>query len=72
MRNWDIAWQEWLFALDVNQDSFNSYPHLRNVEDYLDELVTAPEGARAGGQGAYPLPGSGRQISPFVFSTFCG
>ncbi|MCX5675253.1 MAG: hypothetical protein NTX87_09610 [Planctomycetota bacterium] len=49
MRNWDIAWQEWLFALDVNLDSFNSYPHIRNVEHYLDELVTAPAGETGDG-----------------------
>jgi len=49
MRNWDIAWQEWLFALDVNLDSFNSYPHIRNVEHYLDELVTVPAGETGDG-----------------------
>jgi hypothetical protein len=42
MRSWDIAGEEWLPALGAKSDSFNSYPHLRNVEHYLDDLVTVP------------------------------
>lgn len=38
-RNWAIAMDEWLPALGVNLGSFNSYPHLRNVEQYLDRIV---------------------------------
>lgn len=41
-RNWAIAWDEWLPALGVKQDSFNSYPHLRNVESYLNDILIFP------------------------------
>lgn len=44
MRSWDIAEAQWLPALSAALDSFNSYPHLRNVEHYLDVLVTEPGG----------------------------
>jgi hypothetical protein len=38
---WDIAFNEWLPAVDVNKGSFNSFPHLRNLEMYLDEILFA-------------------------------
>jgi hypothetical protein len=38
-RSWAIAHEEWLPALSVQKDSFNSYPHLRNLENYLDQVV---------------------------------
>lgn len=41
-RSWYIAENEWLPALGAALDSFNSYPHLRNVEHYLDALTTNP------------------------------
>lgn len=37
-RSWDIARDEWLPALGVKSDSFNSYPHIRNLEQYLDQV----------------------------------
>lgn len=39
MRSWDIAWNEWLPALAVQNDSYNSYPHIRNLETYLDQVL---------------------------------
>jgi hypothetical protein len=39
-RSWEIAFNEWLPALGVQYDSFNSYPHLRNLEIHLDKLVS--------------------------------
>lgn len=38
-RSWEIAWEEWLPALGIQRDSYNSYPHLRNLENYLDQVV---------------------------------
>ncbi len=37
--SWEIAFNEWLPALGVQLDSFNSYPHLRNLENHLDRLL---------------------------------
>jgi hypothetical protein len=48
-RNWDIAFNEWLPALDAKNDSYNSYPHLRNLESQLDRIVMAFE-FRTGGK----------------------
>lgn len=39
LRSWDIAWDEWLPALGVQMDSYNSFPHIRNLENYLDRIV---------------------------------
>ena len=39
MRSWQIALDEWLPALGTELGSFNSYPHLRNVENYLDRFI---------------------------------
>jgi len=38
-RNWEIAQEQWLPALGVSKGSFNSYPHLRNLENYLDAVL---------------------------------
>lgn len=42
-RSWEIALNEWLPAVDANRGSTNSYPHLRNVERYLDHVIEAAE-----------------------------
>jgi hypothetical protein len=39
VRNWAMAWEEWLPALGLQKDSFNSYPHLRNLEEHLDQFL---------------------------------
>ncbi len=38
-RSWEIARNEWLPALGAKNDSYNSYPHLRNLETYLDQVI---------------------------------
>jgi len=38
-RSWVTALDEWLPALGVKNDSFNSYPHLRNVESQATSIV---------------------------------
>ena len=40
-RSWEVAFDEWLPAIAPNKDSFNSYPHIRNLETYLLKLVAA-------------------------------
>lgn len=40
-RSWDIAFDTWLPAVNTNKDTFNSYPHLRNLEVYADKAATA-------------------------------
>jgi len=47
MRNWETAWAEWLPALGSKSDSYNSYPHIRNVEHHLDNLLMVEEGSPA-------------------------
>jgi len=50
MRSWEIAQGQWLPALSVKGGSFNSYPHIYNLETYLDSVVLGSEtspGARA-------------------------
>jgi hypothetical protein len=42
-RSWRIALEEWLPAVSKQSDSFNSYPHLRNLEEHLDQVVTGFE-----------------------------
>lgn len=44
-RSWDIAWEEWLPALGTRGDSYNSFPHLRNLENYLDQVIQTLESA---------------------------
>ena len=39
MRSWEIALDQWLPALAATSASFNSYPHLRNLESYLDDVI---------------------------------
>lgn len=46
IRSHEIAWNEWLPALSVQQDSYNSYPHIRNLEMYLDAIVNSYEESR--------------------------
>jgi hypothetical protein len=38
-RSWTIAQGEWLQAIGPNLGSINSYTHLRNVENHLDQIV---------------------------------
>lgn len=38
-RSWKVALEEWLPAVPPSHDSFNSYPHLRNVEAHLSKVV---------------------------------
>lgn len=40
-RCWEFAFNEWLPAVNENMGSFNSFPHLRNLEMYLDEILFA-------------------------------
>lgn len=42
-RSWKIALGEWLPAVPPQSDSFNSYPHIRNIETHLDQLFSACE-----------------------------
>ena len=39
-RSWEIALDTWLHIIGMNAGSTNSYPHLRNVEHYLDQVIT--------------------------------
>jgi len=43
MRSWEIAQDEWLPALGASGGSYNSYPHLRNLEAHLDRLIAGFE-----------------------------
>ena len=51
MRSWDIAEKGWFSAIQGNKGSFNSIPHLQNVEAYADDILSqtskkdAPRGA---------------------------
>jgi hypothetical protein len=40
---WDIALNEWLAAIPPDDGSFNSFPHLRNIEKYLNQIVDVHE-----------------------------
>ncbi len=40
---WKIATNDWLSALNTKSGSYNSYPHLRNIEGYLDQICEAME-----------------------------
>ncbi len=42
-QSWKRALEEWLPAIGTSLDSFNSYPHLRNIEAHLDQVVTSFE-----------------------------
>jgi hypothetical protein len=39
MRSWDIARNQWLPTIVGNKGSFNSFPHLRNLESYANEVL---------------------------------
>lgn len=39
MRSWEIAKQQWLPAISAKGGSFNSFPHLRNIEQYANDLI---------------------------------
>lgn len=43
MRSWEIAQDQWLPALGASGGSYNSYPHLRNLESHLDRLIAGFE-----------------------------
>lgn len=43
IRSWNIAFEQWIPALATSSSSFNSYPHLRNLEHYLDEVFVGFE-----------------------------
>ena len=43
-RCWEIALNEWIPAMGIKRDSYNSYPHLRNLENYLTQLIRQFEG----------------------------
>ena len=43
-RCWEIALNEWIPAMGIKRDSYNSYPHLRNLENYLTHLIRQFEG----------------------------
>lgn len=38
-RSWEIANNDWLPAIGSAGGSYNSYPHIRNLEQYLDDLL---------------------------------
>lgn len=42
-RSWKIAFEEWLPAIGHKGGSYNSYPHLRNIEQHLDQVVASCE-----------------------------
>ncbi len=43
LRSWQIAEREWLPAVIGNKGSFNSFPHLRNLERYADDIFRQAE-----------------------------
>ena len=43
-RSAKIAEEEWLPAIETNRGSFNSHPHIRNLESYLDQIYQDAEG----------------------------
>jgi hypothetical protein len=45
-RSWMIANDEWLPAVSPSSDSYNSYPHLRNMENYLEQILSEYETIR--------------------------
>jgi hypothetical protein len=42
-KSWEIAWENWFPAISPQKGSYNSYPHIRNLEIYLNKLVLAYE-----------------------------
>ena len=47
MRCWKTGEEVWLPAVHGNNGSFNSYPHLRNIEHHADEILAQVSGADA-------------------------
>ena len=52
-RSWEVAFDEWLPAVSPSKDSFNSYPHIRNLENYLTKLVVVHGRTRKRGMSAH-------------------
>ena len=48
-RSWKIALEQWLPAIGPSSSSYNSYPHLRNIEGCLDSVLHAFAPAPAAG-----------------------
>jgi len=46
-RSWKIAQEDWLPAIGAPTGSYNSAPHLRNMENHLDQIVTGFEAISA-------------------------
>jgi hypothetical protein len=46
-RQWRIALEHWLPAIAPSSGSYNSYPHLRNVERLLDDILVDRSGSYA-------------------------
>jgi hypothetical protein len=42
-KSWEVAWENWFPAITPQKDSFNSYPHIRNAEMYLNKFVQVYE-----------------------------
>lgn len=40
-RSWETAFDTWLPAVPPNLDTYNSFPHLRNLEVYADKIAVA-------------------------------
>lgn len=40
-QSWERAYDGWLASIPAKLDSFNSYPHLRNLENHLERIVSA-------------------------------
>ncbi|HTX92779.1 MAG TPA: hypothetical protein VMC09_16330, partial [Anaerolineales bacterium] len=55
-RSWEIAWNEWLPAMGVNRDSYNSFPHLKNLEAYFDQVITSFETVAVAGSEPFISP----------------
>lgn len=47
MRSWEIAEREWLPAMPNRGGSFNSAPHIKNVEYYADVIMAQVDGKDA-------------------------
>ena len=56
LRNWETAWEEWLPALSASGGSFNSYPHIRNVEHHVDCLLMEGAAGAPGDPGRLRVP----------------
>jgi hypothetical protein len=52
-RSWQIAYENWLPALASRCDSYNSYPHLRNLESYLQQIISELEKQKRSGLASF-------------------